>query len=64
MLSPDCKITDFKLLKVLGRGSFGKVMLVLHSLSCNMLYKFLERLFAMKIIPKALLQGEKSKFNA
>ncbi len=39
--------SDFKILKVIGRGSYGKVYLVLHNLT--------EQVFAMKAVKKDLI---------
>ena len=43
----DVKLEDFKIMKVLDKGSFGKVFLVIHKLSCQK--------YAMKRINKDIL---------
>jgi|694.fasta_scaffold119955_2 serine/threonine protein kinase len=48
---PKTTIKDFSSLKVLGTGTYGKVMLVRH--------KKTEKLFAMKVLKKAMIREKK-----
>ena len=48
---PKCKLNDFKVIKVIDKGSFGKVFLVVN--------KYFGHLYAMKRINKNILINKK-----
>jgi len=55
LYSKKVKLQDFKILKVIGRGSFGKVFLVRHNKT--------SKLYAMKSIRKETFKNDKDKNN-
>jgi hypothetical protein len=53
--STKVSIEDFQLMKVLAKGSFGKVMLIEHKEQSNDHNSSVEQLYAMKMLPKNVI---------